>query len=569
MPGTIDIGQKSIQWGDRETVEAAVRYNCDRLGLPVPIGYWPIWSGTGNTISDLSPKSNIGNGVALDWQNTTIGAGIRCDNNQYVAFEKKIGDYVTNKFSLVWVGTPAQLTEDLRRFFVGQYASSSTDYDFGLYIQSTYNASFYVKTASGVVSVDSSSIMSVGDICSIAGIYDSENLKIYFNGVLEGGPTSQTGNITNINGFRLGGVWGTTTYANIITNTLIVFDIALSTNQIALLHEQPYALLEQPRQVSFFVVGGDITFTVDNALHSHTLDSPAITQAHTLTTDDLSHTHTLDNTALTQAHNISVDNILHSHILDDTTLTQTHNLTPDDLSHTHTIGNVIITQKHILALANLLHNHILGNVTLTQVHNLIIDSLTHGHTMDNVSLFLANTLLVDNLLHGHSLDNITLTQKHTLGVDDLVHDHVIDNATLIQHLTLIVDSLLHGHNLDDVILGESFNGLIQWVEGEYPTQINSLFVDNLLHSHTINTTSLSQKHYLTPQGLIHGHSLDNITLTQKHTLGVDDLVHDHVIDNASLFTILEPIINFITKSRTINFITKSRTINFITKKKGS
>jgi len=79
-------------------------------------------------------------------------------------------------------------------FWLGQMQPAAVGYNWGLYHTTT--EVFYLMNASDTEkNVAATSVATVNNPCHIVGTYDGAYLRIYFNGVEEGTPTAQTGNI--------------------------------------------------------------------------------------------------------------------------------------------------------------------------------------------------------------------------------------------------------------------------------------------------------------------------------------------------------------------------------------
>lgn len=205
------------------------------------VSCWLFNEGSGNKVFDLSGNGNTGTYTgAPDWGAGFYGPQVRCDNDQYITFANKATNYITDKFTIVWVGTPAQLTSSIRRFFVGQYQLDSNHYDWGLYIQTDYTVSLFVNTGSAVYSTTTSSL-SVGVKTHIIATYDGANLRIYFNGI-EQDSDAQTGNVTGNYDFRLGGFWNATQYADVKTDVLNFYNRTLSPSEISELYQKSFCI---------------------------------------------------------------------------------------------------------------------------------------------------------------------------------------------------------------------------------------------------------------------------------------------------------------------------------------
>lgn len=230
------------------------------------VSLWLMNESSGNRVQDLSGNGNTGSYTGTpEWNAGFYGPQVRCDDDQYITFANKATDYITDKMTVVWIGTPAQLTADRRYFFVGQYTTPNlNDYGWGLYINnSPYPPSFYIRTAGGVVTSDATSSLVVGQKVVIVGVYDGANLSIYVNGVLEDSGDAQTGNVDNNFPLVLGGAWWDGKYADIKTDVFSIYNRALTTGEIAQLCREQFGMFKDPDEIP--VLDQYYTVAVGNA----------------------------------------------------------------------------------------------------------------------------------------------------------------------------------------------------------------------------------------------------------------------------------------------------------------
>lgn len=253
---------------------------------------------------------------------------------------------------------------------------------------------------------------------------------------------------------------------------------ALSLDELDALALDPFAIFRpDPRLFSrarLSIVSGAVELIVQSALHAHTADNVALTQANILSLADALHSHTADVPSLVQAHLLAiadtihahtVDNItlstavlliladaLHTHAVDSPTLIQANILALADALHAHAVDSPILVQANILSLADTLHVHIVDSPTLVQASILALDDTLHTHTAESPTLSIATLLILADAFHVHSVDSPTLTQANILAVAEALHAHLADVPVLIQANTLAVFDTLHGHTADNVIL---------------------------------------------------------------------------------------------------------------------
>jgi hypothetical protein len=278
---------------------------------------------------------------------------------------------------------------------------------------------------------------------------------------------------------------------------------------------------------SFVATTGSAELTVSNSSHSHSSDSPTLTQKYTLSVDNATHGHSSGNITLTQKHTLSVDNSSHDHSSENITLVEDFLLTVSNSSHDHSSENVVLTQKHTLAVDNASNAHSSETPTLTQKHTLEVNNSSHAHTADSATLTQKHTLSVDNASHGHSVENISLTQKHTLSVENAAHAHSSETVTLTQKHTLSISTGSHSLSSDSPTL----------------TQKHTLSVDNASHVLTSDEVTLSASLSLIVSDASHGHTVENVDITQKHTLAVSNGLHGHSAEEPTLLEHSELTVN--------------------------
>lgn len=120
-----------------------------------------------------------------------------------------------------------------------------------------------------------------------------------------------------------------------------------------------------------------------DATHAHGVDSPSLTQAHTLVVADASQAHTVDSVVLTQKHNLTVSDALHG----------------------HTATSPVLIPDYALIVANAAHMHVVDNVTLTVPGLVVADDTIHAHTADGAFVYI--------IVRGQARGGIISTRPHS------------------------------------------------------------------------------------------------------------------------------------------------------------
>lgn len=248
-------------------------------------------------------------------------------------------------------------------------------------------------------------------------------------------------------------------------------------------------------QESDLALSQNWNLTVAEAAHSHTAESPALTQANTIAVAESSHSHSVESPVLFQAHVLSLNDALHSHSADPVTLTVAGSLAVADASHSHSVDAPSMVQANTLTIADSAHSHSADALTLTQAHVLALADATHDHSADNITLSTELNLTVADALHSHSVDVFGLTQAHILAVQDA----------------------LHGHTVESVTMGQGF----------------ALIVADAEHSHSADAPTVSIAFVLAVADALHSQAADELALATHVTLIVSDAFHAHLAGSAS------------------------------------
>lgn len=179
----------------------------------------------------------------------------------------------------------------------------------------------------------------------------------------------------------------------------------------------------------------DVNITAQDATHSHTADSPAITQTHVIAADDATHSHTADNVTATLdvTVDIAVQDATHAHTADSAAISQTHVIAPVDSTHSHTADNPTISQSVSITPADATHAHTADSPAVTQTHEIAADDSAHSHTADLPSVTQTYSITAHGALHSHFADSSTVTNPSndivTVSPDDALHNIISDAAT--------------------------------------------------------------------------------------------------------------------------------------------
>jgi hypothetical protein len=239
---------------------------------------------------------------------------------------------------------------------------------------------------------------------------------------------------------------------------------------------------------------------VADGAHSHSAETPTLTQVHSVAVADGAHAHAADQVALSQNSNLVIADSSHSHAADNVALTIVTDLVVADGAHAHAADSVTVTQAHSVTVADSTHGHTAEVPTLTQVHVLVIGDSSHAVTSDEVALATGGTsLVIADATHGHTADGVVLTQLHVVVIADGTHGHTADQVALTQNSDLVVADSTHAHTADTVTVTED------------DTNSDLVIADAL-----------------------HGHTADLVTVTTEYALVIEDSAHTVTSDTVRL-----------------------------------
>ena len=280
---------------------------------------------------------------------------------------------------------------------------------------------------------------------------------------------------------------------------VLVFDRALSVDEIDALRRDLYALYRPANQSPFLISipgGGGVTISPANCSHGHAAESPSLVQANVLAPAGAEHAHSAEQPTLSTATTLSPEETVHGHSAESPALSAAGTLEPADAVHAHSAESPTIVQAHVLV---------------------VLES-THAHTADNVTLTLGGSLDVADALHGHVVDQPTLTQANAIAPADSAHGHSVESPALTQANSLSPANATHGHAADQ------------------PTLDLSVYLSpsEATHAHAADAPSLTQDHILAVDEALHAHYADSPLLPQDYTIVVSDTLHAHLTASPNL-----------------------------------
>ena len=287
--------------------------------------------------------------------------------------------------------------------------------------------------------------------------YDGNvTILAYVNGILKHTKTLGSSRNTAQSDVTLATRTGGSGFMQGTISELVIWDRALSGYEVMYKHQNPWNLIapEIPIFYSIPPAVGVVNLTVQDGEHTHSGDSPHLSQDQFLTAQDGEHTHSGDSPHLSQDQFLSVADGEHTHTADNVVLVTTIILVVQDGVHTQTADSPHLSQDQFLTAQDGEHTHSGDSPHLSQDQFLTAQDGQHTQTADSPHLSQNQFLVIQDGEHTHTADNVVLVYgvTHILVVQDGQHTHTADSPHLSQDQFIIVQDGEHQHIADGIIL---------------------------------------------------------------------------------------------------------------------
>lgn len=212
-----------------------VAYNAQRMGLPMPVGLWPLWEGVGNTIYDYSGNRNDGVNYGADW--VIVQGGLALDFDGINDYIKIAGLELTTELSVF-----IRIKLDDLGIWNDAFSLGNSDNSSEWYLET--NGSTTKLFVGGLVDfIDGDTALGTSQFANVIVTFDGSVGRMYVNNNLE----ADTGSVPSFTAVQL--YLGTRGSAlavralNCKISSLNVFSTALTPAQIATLSADPYGLV--------------------------------------------------------------------------------------------------------------------------------------------------------------------------------------------------------------------------------------------------------------------------------------------------------------------------------------
>lgn len=235
-------------------MESVVAYNCRKYGMPVPVLALPMWEGAGDCLTDLSGHGNHGDIDGAVWEGSDRGIGLDFDGTSDDidcgnAASLNITDAITINF---WVKCNTTSYSYDRLFCKGTWK--------GYQIFTATDDRLYFRIFTGGTTHDTpiSNSLGLGVWKFITVTYDKDaganNQKLYIDGIIDK-QTTTTGAMDpgtdNVSiGSALAGNWFEGSM-----NNAIMYNCALSDEQIKFLYNNPHFMFRIPEKLYGYAAG--------------------------------------------------------------------------------------------------------------------------------------------------------------------------------------------------------------------------------------------------------------------------------------------------------------------------
>ena len=223
------------------------------------VGCWIFNEGSGDKVYDLSGYGNHGTltnmDPATDWVGGKHGWALDFDgSNDYVDTADAPFQLANGTFE-AWA-----YADDIDTHYLASKDLSGYHDDFWLYLigSSPHILQFGIDSGSTEYKVDSDAEFPLTTWTHIAVVWGSGGMKMYIDGVLQADTDSHTGGVVaNGRNFVIGAGKGNAYNWDGLIGLARIYNRGLSPAEVALLHDEPFCMFEEPVSRSIFIMPGN------------------------------------------------------------------------------------------------------------------------------------------------------------------------------------------------------------------------------------------------------------------------------------------------------------------------
>lgn len=202
-----------------------------------------------------------------------------------------------------------------------------------------------------------------------------------------------------------------------VVPVVLVWNRVLTESEIKDITLNPYSVFKSTADTfanyyNDVIVGGSVTLTVADAVHSHIVDGITLTTDSSLSVLEAIHSHNVTTLTLSTTGDtaLSVAESFHNQSTLNLQLATEWLLTVADANHGLTSSNITLSlaADQSLTVADSSHTHTTDSLVLTLAAWLSIAAATQNQTADSLLLSLQNFLQLANSTQNHRADNVTL-----------------------------------------------------------------------------------------------------------------------------------------------------------------
>lgn len=237
-----------------------IAYNCQKAGMPHPVGAWPFWEGAGRRALDYSGHGNHG---SLESTTSWTADGLSFNGTgDYVSILDDNSLDLTTEFTIsMWIYRNVDSGSYERIIFKSdKNGAELRDWTYGFQIMNTDDLQVIITDASNnSIHLIGNATINLGQLYHILATKNSTEFAIYIDGNLDNsgitsGIMADCSISTHPLEFGRLGTAGANYYSfNGIINNAGIFNTALSAAQVKYLSNNPYFMYQIPEEMYGYV----------------------------------------------------------------------------------------------------------------------------------------------------------------------------------------------------------------------------------------------------------------------------------------------------------------------------
>jgi hypothetical protein len=270
----------------------------------------------------------------------------------------------------------------------------------------------------------------------------------------------------------------------------------------------------RPKLYIEYIVPG----AVDDTVHAHAAEAPALTVLGQLVNTDGMHAHASEHLTLAGLAQLVMADGVQAQQASSLTLQTRYFLAPAASTHGLISTTPTLNVQHTLSLADSQHDHWLAALSLSLHYALALSDSAHTQSSDTLLLSALAALELAASTHAQAVEGLALSAWGALQLASVWHDQRADGLQLTSQVAVSIAASQHAHTSTSLVLGQRVQLAL----------LSSLHVQDSTTPQLIATTALSLA------DSAHAHWLADVIIDSETGLAVADLRHFQRLDTLSL-----------------------------------